>query len=100
MLKLRTLISEAGDPKIDKLVKSISKKTSDNDHTGAAIELAKFLRNNNAVKILDSINDIHHIEGGMPLQLLQYRQEILNRLLTNVKNNYDNDTYMKVSSSF
>lgn len=100
MLRLRTLISEASDPKVIKLIKDISKNTKKNDHTGAALALAKFLKNGNAIKILDAINDIQHIEGGMPLPLLQYRQEILTRLLTFVKNNYDNDTYNEISSAF
>jgi hypothetical protein len=101
MLKLKGLISEvAEDPKIEKLIKDISKKTDMNDHTASILVLAKFLKDNKSVKILDAINDIHHIEQSMPYELGKYRSSILNGLLETLKNKYDANTYMKVSSAF
>jgi len=100
MLKLKTLIAEANDAKIDKLISDITKKTENNDHTESILLLAKFLKDNKSVKILDAINDIHHIEQHMPYELSKYRSSILNGLLETLKNKYDANTYMKVSSAF
>lgn len=100
MISLKALITEAPDAKLEKAIKEIQKNTDENDHTEAILVLAKFLKDNKSIKILDAINDIHEMEGNMPSGISQYRTEILNRLLTNVKNKYDTNTYMRVSSSF
>lgn len=101
MLKLKSLISEATeDAKIEKLIKDITKKTEANDHTESILVLAKFLKDTKCVKILDAINDIHHVEGSMPYELSLYRASILKGLLETLKNKYDANTYMKVSSAF
>jgi len=99
MLKLKTLITEA-DAKLEKAIKDIQKKTDANDHTEAVLVLAKFLKDNKSVKLLDAINDIHQIEGNMPPQLAQYRNEITTKLLELAKNKYDANTYMRINSAF
>lgn len=99
MLKLKALITEE-DAKIEKVIKDIQKKTDINDHTGAIVTLAKFLKDNKTVKLLDAITDIQKIEGHLPQQLLYYRNEITTNLLELAKNKYDSHTYMRISSAF
>jgi hypothetical protein len=99
MLKLKTLITEA-DGKLEKIIRDIQKNTDTNNHTEAVLILAKFLKDNKKVKILNAIEDITKVEGHTPSYLLQYRNSVLKELLESLKDKYDNNTYMRVSSAF
>ena len=44
-----------------------------NDHTGAAILLATFLKDTKAMKCLKLVKQIHELEGSIPEGIFKYR---------------------------
>lgn len=87
--------SEAGD-----IVNKISKLTDNNDHTGAAMILAKYLKDNKNVKLLDAIQSIQFTLKHIPAEILQFRTTIVSELLDGVKKKYGNDVYKVISAAF
>lgn len=82
---------------IDNVVNSISKKTEQNDHTGAAMELAKYLKATRFIKILKAVSDIQDAEGSMPTSVSRYRDEVVHDMLMLVT---DKDKRNKLKGAF
>jgi hypothetical protein len=95
MIKLMGIVT--GKPKVNEvkdtteIIKKIAKLTDRNDHTGAVIELATFLNNTRAIKLLQAIETIHKIEGSMPTEISKYRSSISKDLKDNFKSKYGAD---------
>ena len=85
---------------VDQVVKAIAKKTNQNDHTGAAIDLAIFLKDKRTEKVLGHVSEIHRIIGSMPKQLQDFRDYMQNYMLDEIKKKYDESTYNKFKSAF
>lgn len=55
------------------MVRKFNKMTDVNDHTGAAILLATFLKDTKAMKCLKLVKQIHELESSMPQEIFKYR---------------------------
>ena len=55
------------------MVRKFNKMTDVNDHTGAAILLATFLKDTKAMKCLKLVKQIHELEGSIPEGIFKYR---------------------------
>lgn len=95
------VIEEAGDSSsVDSLVKKISKKTDQNDHTGSVMDLAKFLNATNHIKILTAFQQLHVLYGHMPSQLIELRDYETKELLRQVEAKYGKEARDKINSAF
>lgn len=97
-------VSEANNPhenpEVLALSKKIAKLTDRNDHTGSVMELAKFLKDNKAIKKLEAIQTIHKIEGSMPSEISKYRDNILKGLMDTAGDKYSLFDYTNLKQAF
>ena len=84
----------------DAAIKLIAKMTDNNNHTGALIELAKLLGNTRTVKILTAIETIHDTEQHLPTHIREYREEIRERLMDDVRKRFGIVTLTKIMDAF
>jgi 5,10-methylene-tetrahydrofolate dehydrogenase/methenyl tetrahydrofolate cyclohydrolase len=104
MIKLMGIVT--GKQKVNEvkdtteIIKKIAKLTDRNDHTGAVIELATFLNNTRAIKLLQAIESIHKIEGSMPTEISKYRSSISKDLQANFKSKYGADAAKELNRAF
>lgn len=96
MIRLTTILKE-GDQLNAVLVK-VEKATDRNSHTEALDIIAKFLNDTKTQKILKAITDIHHLEGGIPKHIQQYRDEIMHDLLDKIESKHGKDAKIKINS--
>jgi hypothetical protein len=85
--------------KVEKLAQKLSKMTDNNQHTEAAVELAKFVGDKKWITITQSIEAIHNAEGSIPLAVVKYRTEIIDRLLNAVGHKMGTPTKTKLGSA-
>ena len=64
-------VGDASSP--EAMVRKFNKMTDVNDHTGAAILLATFLKDTKAMKCLKLVKQIHELESSMPEGIFKYR---------------------------
>jgi len=64
-------VGDASSP--EAMVRKFNKMTDVNDHTGAAILLATFLKDTKAMKCLKLVKQIHELEGSIPEGIFKYR---------------------------
>jgi hypothetical protein len=62
------------------MVRKFNKMTDVNDHTGAAILLATFLKDTKAMKCLKLVKQIHELENSMPSGIGEYRAKLSKQL--------------------
>jgi 5,10-methylene-tetrahydrofolate dehydrogenase/methenyl tetrahydrofolate cyclohydrolase len=104
MIKLMGIVTEK--PKVNEvidtteIIKKIAKLTDRNDHTASVIELATFLNNTKALKLLQAIETIHDIEGSMPTEISKYRSSILKDLMDKFKSKYGQDAAKELNGAF
>lgn len=95
-----------GKPKINEvrdtteIIEKIAKLTDRNDHTGAVIELATFLNDTKALKLLQAVETIHTIEGSMPTEVSKYRSSISKDLRDKFKSKYGQDAATELNGAF
>jgi len=82
------------------LITKISKLTDENDHTGSVKVLAEAMEEKKTVKILESIEAIHRIEGSMNHNLGLYRLDILHGLLERAKGYFGLEMTTKIQEAF
>lgn len=85
---------------IDKVQKRIAKLTDINNHTESVIELARWLKDKKAEKMLQGFIDKQTQAGYMPDDLIKKRNNMLNGLLAMAKSKLDADTYKRLHLSF
>ena len=104
MIKLMGIVT--GKPKVNEvkdtteIIEKIAKLTDRNNHTTAVIELATFLNNTKAVKLLQAIETIHDIEGSMPTEISKYRSSVLQDLMDIFAKKYGSDAAKELSKAF
>lgn len=76
-------LTEAVD--VDSVVDKIQKRTDANDHTGAAMVLATYLKSSKMKKILDAIESIQDAEGSIPPQIRDYRDLLVKEMVATIK---------------
>ena len=75
------------DPKI---IQKIAKLTDRNDHNESLYLLATAMRDKQAVKLLDSIKDMHKVYNHMPQELITLRNRIFDNLMRQSSSKYSN----------
>lgn len=68
-----------------KLIGEVESATDRNDHTGAMLMVANYLKNKKFIKIVTAIQTIQEAEGSMPSKLSAYRSEVFSELIDLLK---------------
>jgi len=94
------IINEAETKGLVDLVANIADATDKNDHTGAPILLAQFLKNKKAEKALLGISACHDYFGSMPSELGKVRSMITAELLDDARHKYAKIEYDMIKGAF
>ena len=73
-----------------KVIEKIAKLTDRNDHNESLLVLAKEMRDKEAVKLLNSIKDMHKVYNHMPQELLTLRNRVFDNLMRQSSSKYSN----------
>jgi uncharacterized protein YjgD (DUF1641 family) len=87
-------------PTIQKLSKSIATDTENNDHNNAVLKLAKYLKNKDAIYMMQAIISKHKSLGHMPEELQKARNYYLKELLNQAKYKLTGSNYEAIKNSF
>jgi len=90
------IINEKKVQSVDGMAAELADLTHHNDHTEAALRLAKYLGATKYVKILSKISEIQDLERSMPEGLGKYKYEILQNLKAIMKQNLSSDDAQKL----
>ena len=98
MIKLRDLL-EAYNP-AEAFNKKVSKLTDRNEHSQAAVELAIYLDDKDAVKKLQQIKKNHDKIGSLTTSDRNERDSLVDKLLKKAKKELSDKDYKLINSSF
>jgi len=98
MIKLKTLL-EAYNP-AEAFHKKVSKMTDNNQHSEAALELAFYLDDRDAVMVLNHIKKNHLKNGSISKEDQKKRDNMVNMLLKKAKKELSKKDYDLINSSF
>ena len=87
------------DP-IEILRETISAYTDINYHTKSVLTLAKFLKDDKAIKELKQIEKEHNRIGHLPYELMTKRREIFYRLMDDLRIKHGQEVHDKLNSAF
>ena len=87
-------------PSVILLSKKIQKLTDINYHSEAVLQLAKFLNDKKNVILINNVIKMADSYGYMPSELISIRNQILNNLLSSLKNKYGEIDYKLIYHSF
>ena len=99
MIKLKDLLSEAYNP-AEAFNKKVSKMTDRNEHSEAAVELAIYMDDRDAVSKLNQIKKDHIKNGSITPADQKKRDEMVNKLLKKAKKELSDKDYKLINSSF
>ena len=80
--------------------KKVSRMTNDNDHSSAAVELALYMDDRDAVHKLQQIKRQHDKDGSISPEVAKKRDKMVDDLLKQAKKSLTNKDYTLVSDSF
>ena len=99
MRKLIENLEEAkGD--IDALVKKIARLVNRNDHAEAIIVAAKYLGAKSIVDRVKLVDKLHDLEGGMPYELITYRNSLQKAVKDEAKKKLSPEDWDKFEAAF
>jgi hypothetical protein len=94
-------IEGAGKAKdVTGLVTKLAEMTDDNDHTGAVIELAKWLGNKKLLAAANGIKMIHEAMGSMPYEISQFRLSLLKEIIAEVAKKHGQEVADQIDTGF
>ena len=100
MIKLKDLLSEAYNP-AEAFNKKVSKMTDRNEHSAAAVELAIYMDDRDALTKLNQIKKRQDIKGSIASNKdANERNSIFNKLLRKAKKELSEKDYKLINSSF
>ena len=99
MIKLKDLLGEAYNP-AEAFNKKVSKLTDRNEHSQAAVELAIYLDDKDAVKKLQQIKKNHDKIGSLTTSDRNERDSLVDKLLKKAKKELSDKDYKLINSSF
>ena len=99
MIKLKDLLGEAYNP-AEAFNKKVSKMTDRNEHSAAAVELAIYMDDKEAVRKLQQIKKQHDKDGSISPEAAKKRDKMVDDLLKQAKKTLTNKDYQLVSDSF
>ncbi len=80
--------------------KKVSRMTNNNDHSSAAVELAIYLDDRDAVSKLQKIKRQHDKDGSISPEDAKKRDKMVDDLLKKAKKDLTNKDYTLISNSF
>ncbi len=80
--------------------KKVSRMTDNNDHSSAAVELAIYLDDRDAVSKLQKIKRQHDKDGSISPEDAKKRDKMVDDLLKKAKKDLTNKDYTLISNSF
>ena len=92
-------LKEMYDP-ADAFNKKVSRMTDNNDHSSAAVELAIYMDDKDAVHKLQQIKKQHDKDGSISPEATKKRDKMVDDLLKQAKKTLTNKDYTLVSNSF
>lgn len=95
-----TSIEEGKDVIGQELLDKIAELTDENDHNGAVMVLAQFLKEKKHIRIMKAIQELHSAYGHMPSELIDLRSFELKELIKLVAEKYGDDIAQKVKGAF
>lgn len=95
-----TSIEEGKDSIGTDLLEKIAELTDENDHNGAVMVLAQFLKEKKHIRIMKAIQELHDAYGHMPSQLIDLRTFELKELIKLVAEKYGDEISQKVKGAF
>jgi outer membrane protein assembly factor BamE (lipoprotein component of BamABCDE complex) len=84
----------------DAFNKKVSRMTDNNDHSSAAVELAIYMDDKDAVHKLQQIKKQHDKDGSISPEAAKKRDKMVDDLLKKAKETLTNKDYTLVSNSF
>jgi hypothetical protein len=78
----------------------VSKMTDDNDHSSAAVELAIYMDDKDAVRKLQQIKKDHDKRGSLSTEDYKERSSLVDKLLKKAKKELSEKDYKLIGSSF
>ena len=84
----------------DAFNKKVSRMTDNNDHSTAAVELAIYMDDKDAVHKLQQIKKQHDKDGSISPEAAKKRSKMVDDLLKQAKKTLTNKDYQLVSDSF
>jgi hypothetical protein len=87
-------------PNVVKLAKLIATDTENNDHNNAVLRLSKYLKNKDAIYMMQAIISKHKSLGYMPEELQKARSYYLKELLNQAKYKLTGSNYEAILKSF
>ncbi len=84
----------------DAFNKKVSRMTDNNDHSSAAVELAIYMDDKDAVRKLQQIKRQHDKDGSISAEDAKKRDKMVDDLLKQAKKTLTNKDYTLVSNSF
>lgn len=98
MIKLKDLL-EAYNP-AEAFHKKVSKMTDNNEHSAAAVELAIYMDDRDAVRKLQQIKRDHDKRGSITDKDAKERNALTTKLLQRAKKELSDKDYKLINSSF
>ena len=80
--------------------KKVSRMTDNNDHSSAAVELAIYMDDRDAVRKLQQIKRQHDNDGSISPEDVKKRDKMVDDLLKQAKKSLTNKDYTLLSNSF
>lgn len=80
--------------------KKVSRMTNNNDHSSAAVELAIYMDDKDAVRKLQQIKKQHDKDGLISQEDAKKRDKMVDDLLKQAKQSLTNKDYTLISNSF
>ena len=99
MIKLKDLLGEAYNP-AEAFNKKVSKMTDNNEHSQAAVELAIYMDDRDAVRKLTQIKKDHDKRGSLTTPDQKERDSLVDKLLKKAKKELSDKDYKLINSSF
>jgi hypothetical protein len=99
MIKLKDLLGEVYNP-AEAFNKKVSKMTDRNEHSAAAVELAIYMDDKDAVRKLQQIKKDHDKRGSLTTADQKERDGLVDKLLKKAKKELSEKDYKLINSSF
>jgi hypothetical protein len=93
--KMDTFLNEANTDNVDKTIAKLKELVNDNHHTGAVLELAKFIGNVRYEKVLKHVDEINMLLQHSPITLINFRNEMRDELIKLIEQKYGKDVSVK-----
>lgn len=96
--KFKLAESVLTEENVESVAAKIADQTDSNDHTGAVVTLAEFLKNPKLLKCAQAVKTIHDIEGSLPDGIDVYRRYLSKKIQNAIANKFGDDVLQQLRS--